>query len=158
MFYQAYGVFQTPNVPPSPLLVHTIPQQVVQMLLRGCTHQPKITPAKGNARDKGTNTAGSIQSPPKSPEEAGAAERQLDKGLDDRRATLLFPAGGEDRRRVIVPLSRLILRGNCLTNAGAVALAPLVQASHSLVEIDLRSNSIGKKGKLTLKKVMIRSP
>lgn len=128
------------------------------MLLQRCTHQPKTEPAKkGNARYKGTTctTTGSIPSPPKSPEEIGAAaKRQRDEGVNSRGATLLFPAGDDVRSRAIVPLSRLILSWNYVTDAGAAALAPLVQASHSLVEVDLRGNSIGKKGKLALKKVM----
>lgn len=126
---------------------------MVQMLLRRCTHQPKANPARGNASDKSTKTAGAIPSPSRSPEEARLPEGQQDEGVDDGRATL-FSARGGNQRRAIVPLSSLILRGNCVTDAGAVALAPLVEASHSLVEVDLRGNSIGKKGKLALKKVM----
>lgn len=125
------------------------------MLLRRCTHPPKAKPADWNAPHNGTKTAGSTPSPPKSPEDARLSGRQRDEGVTDGNAILL-PADDGHRRRVVVPLSRLILRGNCVTDAGAVALAPLVQASHSLVEVDLRGNSIGKKGKLALKKVINR--
>lgn len=137
------------------LLVHTIPQQVVQVLLRRCTHQPKAKPTDWNAPRKGAKTSGSIPSPPKSPEEVRLPEGQRNEGVTDGNA-ILSPAGDGHRRRTIVPLSRLILRGNCLTDAGAVALAPLVRASHSLMEVDLKGNSIGKKGKLALKKVVDR--
>lgn len=53
-----------------------------------------------------------------------------------------------------IPLRCLLLRGNNLTDAGALALVPLVEASGSLAAIDLRGNRIGTKGELALKKVM----
>lgn len=53
-----------------------------------------------------------------------------------------------------MPLRCLLLRGNNLTDAGALALVPLVEASGSLSAIDLRGNRIGTKGELALKKVM----
>lgn len=52
-----------------------------------------------------------------------------------------------------VPLSRLLLRGNHVTDMGAFSLCPLVEASMTLIEIDLRDTSIGKRGQLALKKV-----
>lgn len=69
---------------------------------------------------------------------------------------------GKDGRNVqstlssstMMPLRCLLLRGNNLTDAGALALVPLVEASGSLAAIDLRGNRIGTKGELALKKVM----
>ncbi|CAM9632649.1 unnamed protein product [Ectocarpus sp. 6 AP-2014] len=58
----------------------------------------------------------------------------------------------------IMPLRCLLLRGNNLTDAGALALVPLVEASSSLAAIDLRGNRIGTKGELALKKALTRSP
>lgn len=52
-----------------------------------------------------------------------------------------------------VHLSRLLLRGNKVTDAGALALCSLVEASPTLAEVDLRGNSIGRKGEAALKKV-----
>ena len=151
------------------------------MLLRRCSfHQPKTAKTNKPPPCMGTETGGSGPVP-SSPckMKAGVPERQGlrdDEGVtfssvtqnpivDDRGASLL-PTGDGDRRTradddrrtrvAIVPLSRLILSGNCLTDAGASALAPLVQASHSLEEVDLRGNCIGKKGKLALKKVKWR--
>jgi len=53
-----------------------------------------------------------------------------------------------------VPLARLLLRGNDVSDSGALALAPLVRESPQLTTIDLRDNAIGSNGKLALKKVM----
>lgn len=53
----------------------------------------------------------------------------------------------------VVPLARLLLRGNNITDAGALALIPLVRESPHVTELDLRDNAIGNNGKLALKKV-----
>lgn len=57
----------------------------------------------------------------------------------------------------VVPLARLLLRGNNITDAGALALVPLVEGSPHLTELDLRDNAIGANGKLALKKVSLGS-
>lgn len=53
-----------------------------------------------------------------------------------------------------MPLARLLLRGNNISDAGALALVSLVKESPHLTELDLRDNAIGEKGKLALKKVL----
>ncbi|CAM9583693.1 unnamed protein product [Sphacelaria rigidula] len=54
-----------------------------------------------------------------------------------------------------MPLLRLILRGNQLSDSGAFALCPLVQSSISLSDLDLSGNYIGRKGALALQKVRL---
>lgn len=55
----------------------------------------------------------------------------------------------------IVPLARLMLRGNNITDAGVLALVPLVEACATLQEVDLRGNAIGAEGTLALHKVNV---
>ncbi|CAM9572880.1 unnamed protein product, partial [Scytosiphon promiscuus] len=57
-----------------------------------------------------------------------------------------------------VTLTSLLLRGNNVTDAGAVALVPLVETSACLVEVDLRGNAISTKGERTLRKALKRNP
>lgn len=62
---------------------------------------------------------------------------------------------GWSKANTVVPLARLLLRGNNITDAGAMALVPLVEGSPHVVELDLRDNAIGANGKLALKKVTV---
>lgn len=59
------------------------------------------------------------------------------------------------KANAVVPLARLLLRGNNITDAGALLLVPLVKGSPHMSELDLRDNAIGASGKEALKKVMI---
>lgn len=60
---------------------------------------------------------------------------------------------GSSKASAVVPLGRLLLRGNNITDAGALALVPLLEESPHVTELDLRDNAIGKNGKMALKKV-----
>ncbi|CAB1111236.1 unnamed protein product [Ectocarpus sp. CCAP 1310/34] len=99
--------------------------QVVRKLLRQCTD-----------RSRAWSGAGAMH------------EQQGGAGKDGRNGQNTLSSS------TIMPLRCLLLRGNNLTDAGAIALVPLVEASCSLAAIDLRGNRIETKGELALKKVM----
>lgn len=75
-------------------------------------------------------------------------DRQLDPPGDAR-----VRHKGSSKASAVVPLGRLLLRGNNITDAGALALVPLLKESPHVTELDLRDNAIGKNGKMALKKV-----
>lgn len=100
-------------------------RKVVRKILRMCIHQPQ------------TQLSG----------ETGVKQRGEGNNQDRRNSanrSNAFPS---------VPLARLLLRGNDVSDSGALALAPLVKESPHLTAIDLRDNAIGSNGKLALKKV-----
>ncbi|CBJ26670.1 expressed unknown protein [Ectocarpus siliculosus] len=103
--------------------------QVVRKLLRQCTDRSRAWPGAG-----------------------AMYEQQGGAGEDGRNGQNTLSSSA------IMPLRCLLLRGNNLTDAGALALVPLVEASSSLAAIDLRGNRIGTKGELALKKALTRSP
>ncbi|CAM9185733.1 unnamed protein product [Ectocarpus sp. 4 AP-2014] len=103
--------------------------QVVRKLVRQCTDRSRAWPGAG-----------------------AMYEQQGGAGKDGRKGQNTLSSS------TIVPLRCLLLRGNNLTDAGALALVPLVEASGSLAAIDLRGNRIGTKGELALKKALTRSP
>lgn len=76
------------------------------------------------------------------------SHRQLNTPGEDR-----LCVDGSSKANAVVLLTRLLLRGNSITDAGALALVPLVKESPHLTELDLRDNAIGANGKLALKKV-----
>lgn len=98
--------------------------KVIRKVLRTCTYQPQ-THAAGETGAK----------------QRAARDEDRRKGSNPSHA---FPT---------VPLARLLLRGNNVSDTGALALARLVKESPHLKTIDLRDNAIGAKGKLALQKV-----
>ncbi|CAM9172713.1 unnamed protein product [Ectocarpus fasciculatus] len=103
--------------------------QVVRKLLRHCTGRSRTLPGAG-----------------------AMYKQQGGAGKDGRNVQSTLSSS------TIMPLRCLLLRENNLTDAGALALVPLVEASGSLAAIDLRGNRIGTKGELALKKALTRSP
>ncbi|CAM9153012.1 unnamed protein product, partial [Ectocarpus sp. 8 AP-2014] len=103
--------------------------QVVRKLLRQCTDRSQAWPRAGAMH-----------------------EQQGGAGKDGRNGQNTLSSS------TVMPLRCLLLTGNNLTDAGALALVPLVEASGSLAAIDLRGNRIGTKGELALKKALTRSP
>ncbi|CAM9749611.1 unnamed protein product, partial [Ectocarpus sp. 12 AP-2014] len=103
--------------------------QVVRKLLRQCTGRSRAWPGAGAIYDQ-----------------QGGAGKDGRNGQNNLSSSTMMP------------LRCLLLRGNNLTDAGALALVPLVEASGSLAAIDLRGNRIGTKGELALQKALTRSP
>lgn len=93
--------------------------------------------------------------PPTSPKEGTSAEYCEGNNTTNRESSASTFLDTDDVREhpKFVLLSVMVLRGNSLTDAGALALCPLVEASVTLKEIDLRDNLIGNTARMALKKV-----
>lgn len=115
-----------PHLPLSCCQWWGVPEQVVDKVLRSWVHRPQVDPT-GAALSQEPRTAG------------------VD-GMNGAGSSTTTMNG-------VVPLARLMLRGNSITDAGVLALVPLVEASVTLEEVDLRGNAIGTQGQLALHNV-----
>lgn len=90
----------------------------------------------------------------------GIAKRHFryatNKDNDEVSSTNPLAASNPASGCVLKPLARLELRRNSITDAGALTLCALVEASVTLTHIDLRGNAIGQRGATALQKVMLQ--
>lgn len=126
------------------------------MLLLWCPHgQVRRTSADEMGRNP-TKRIMNPLSPPTSPKKGTSAEYcKGNRSTKSNASASTFVITDDVREHPnFVPLSVMVLRGNSLTDAGVLALCPLVEASATLKEIDLRDNLIGTTAQVALKKVV----
>lgn len=145
------------------LVTHTFPAlrgiQVVRKLLKNCT-PPTSADQIPNIDPPTLSPTQRMASPSTRPTTSAAVRKTTrsrpawigDETLTGKPSDT--PAQDQAQATRVVPLSRLILSGNYVTDMGALTLCPLVEASATLAEIDLRDTFIGRKGELVLKKVV----
>lgn len=125
------------------------------MLLLRCTHRQS---GRASADALGLHTTKKIAdtlSSPSSPKKGTPPAEHCEANETDRGVSpaTLWVDNTAVQGPHCVPLAVMILRGNYLTDAGALALCPLVEASATLKEIDLRGNFIDNTARAALKKV-----
>lgn len=126
------------------------------MLLPRCTQRKvrRTSPDKQGLHP--TKKTPNSLSPPRSSKKGTPAEdcKGNSTTSGDAPASSFLDTDDDRKRSDFVPLSVLILRGNSLTDAGALLLCPLVEASATLKEVDLRDNLISDTAQGALKKVV----